>query len=178
MEPTDSRRQSHWAELLALAALVVLLAWSFKRPPTPPIAGGMPLPEIMAEGWLNTQHVPSRDSLLGKTVVIDFWFLDCPPCRAAIPELAQLYRQYHPLGVEFVGLTVDMAADVPRLQEFIDQTKGFDWPVGYGSHPTHEILGVSGYPTLIAFDSTGSAIWSSHTTDGLAATLDRALASE
>ncbi len=184
MESTNSQqKKSHWFELLVLASLLGLLVWSARRPPVPPIEGGMPLPEMMAEGWLNTEEPlsrgpVSRERLLGKIVVVDFWFLGCPPCRAAMPELAKLYEKYAPLGVEFVGLTTDTSANLESVQQFIASVPGFDWPVGYGSYPTHEMLGISSYPTLIVFGVDGTAIWSSNYLDELAEVLDEALMRE
>ena len=33
-------------------------------------------------------------SLKGKVVVLNFWFVDCPPCRKEIPELNKLVKKY------------------------------------------------------------------------------------
>lgn len=183
MESTESQKKSHWLELFVLAGLLGLLVWSAKRPAVPPVEGGMPLPELMAEGWLNSDgpvsRAPvSRERLLGKVVVVDFWFLGCPPCRAAMPELAELYKKYAPLGVEFIGLTTDTSENLESVQKLIASVPGFDWPVGYGSYPTHEMLGISLYPTLIVFGPDGTAIWSSNYLDDLAEVLDEALMRE
>lgn len=179
MDSTDTQqKKSHWLELLVLAGLLGLLVWSAKRPAVPPVEDGMPLPELMAQGWLNTDGPVSRERLLGKIVVVDFWFLGCPPCRAAMPELAKLYEKYAPLGVEFIGLTTDSSASLESVQNFITSVPGFDWPVGYGSYPTHEMLGISSYPTLIVFGADGTAIWSSNYLDELANVLDEALMGE
>lgn len=45
--------------------------------------------------------------LKGKTVVLDFWASWCPDCRKDAPEVVRLYQQYHPKGIEFVGVSMD-----------------------------------------------------------------------
>ncbi len=46
-------------------------------------------------------------SMKGKTVVIDFWASWCPDCRKDAPELVRLYDEFHPKGIEFVGVSMD-----------------------------------------------------------------------
>jgi alpha/beta superfamily hydrolase/peroxiredoxin len=50
-------------------------------------------------------------SLRGKYVVIDFWASWCPDCRRDIPNVLRMYREFHPRGIEFVGVSFDNIAD-------------------------------------------------------------------
>lgn len=43
----------------------------------------------------------------GKYVLVDFWASWCPPCRKAMPELVELYKQYGKKGLEIVGVSLD-----------------------------------------------------------------------
>jgi thiol-disulfide isomerase/thioredoxin len=48
----------------------------------------------------------SSDSLIGKVVVLDFWFIGCPPCYLKMPDLSKVAKHYtHRKDVVF--LTVD-----------------------------------------------------------------------
>jgi len=58
-------------------------------------------------------------SMKGKTVVIDFWASWCPDCRKDAPELVRLYDEFHPKGIEFVGVSMD--TDIKAWQKAIKQ---------------------------------------------------------
>ncbi len=138
---------------------------------------GTPLPEFLAEGWLNVAtESPTRESLAGKVVVVDCWATWCAPCRASMPKLAKIYEGYRELGVEFVGLTSEGEGQREGIEQFVNSVDGFDWPVGYGSDVTQDMLGITVLPTLVVFGKDGKAVWSTTSTQGLEAVLDEALA--
>lgn len=152
-----------------------------------PIPLGAPMPEFLAEGWLNvgeppgadadgSPRLPSRENLKGKVVLVDAWATWCPPCRASMPKLAKIHQQYESLGVQFVGLTPETAAERSAIEGFVGSVEGFTWPVGYGANLSLDMLGVEVLPTMVVFDKRGTATWSSTSTQGLEAALDEALA--
>lgn len=171
---------------IALIVAVLLMIFSSGGGSANLIPPGTPLPELMAEGWVNVESpeadasgspgIPTRESLAGKVVLVDSWATWCPPCRASMPKLARVYEKYADQGVEFVGLTPEGAEDRAAIEGFIGTVEGFTWPVGYGTTPTLDMLGVNVLPTMVVFGKDGKAQWSSTSTDGLEAALDEALA--
>ncbi|MCR4851965.1 MAG: alpha/beta fold hydrolase [Prevotella sp.] len=47
----------------------------------------------------------------GKYVVLDFWASWCPDCRKDIPNIQRMYEKFAPLGVEFIGVSMDTDRD-------------------------------------------------------------------
>jgi len=41
----------------------------------------------------------------GKVVLINFWATWCPPCRAEMPDLVRLQREYRKEGLKVIGIT-------------------------------------------------------------------------
>jgi thiol-disulfide isomerase/thioredoxin len=41
----------------------------------------------------------------GKVVMINFWATWCPPCRAEMPDLVRLQREYAKHGLQIIGIT-------------------------------------------------------------------------
>ena len=41
----------------------------------------------------------------GKVVLINFWATWCPPCRAEMPDLVKLQREYGKDGLQIIGVT-------------------------------------------------------------------------
>ena len=46
-------------------------------------------------------------TLKGSYVLLDFWASWCMPCRRENPLIVDLYKKYHPLGLEIVGISLD-----------------------------------------------------------------------
>ena len=45
-------------------------------------------------------------SFRNQPVIVTFWATDCPACIKEIPHLIELYRQYHPQGLEIIAVAM------------------------------------------------------------------------
>lgn len=57
--------------------------------------------------------------------IIDFWASWCGPCRAEMPSMVDLYRQYKPKGLQIIGISLD--SDPVAWKKAISDLK-MTWP--------------------------------------------------
>ena len=69
------------------------------------------------------QKIALKD-LRGKPVIVTFWATDCPACIKEIPDLIDLYNQYHASGLEMIA--VAMYYDPPN--HVVDMTEAKQLP--------------------------------------------------
>lgn len=50
-------------------------------------------------------QVVSLDNYRGKVVLLNFWATWCVPCRAEMPDLVKLQREYRNRGLQVLGIT-------------------------------------------------------------------------
>ncbi|MBE3098497.1 MAG: redoxin domain-containing protein [Planctomycetes bacterium] len=131
---------------------------------------GKPAPEIAAQDWLNSPPL-SLQAAKGKIVVVEFWATWCPPCRASIPHLIEMFKNYSPKGVVFMSLTDEPKATVEPFAKQMNMI----YPVGCGSQ-TAGAYGVRGIPHAFIIDPSGNVAWAGHPMAGLDKALEAQLA--
>jgi thiol-disulfide isomerase/thioredoxin len=63
----------------------------------------------------------------GKLILMDFWATWCEPCMEEVPGLVAAYKKYAPMGVSFLGVTLDSP---PTKAQVLSTMKkmGMVWP--------------------------------------------------
>jgi thiol-disulfide isomerase/thioredoxin len=74
----------------------------------------------------------------GKVVLINFWATWCPPCRAEIPDLIRLQREYRSRGLQVIGVTYP-PQKLATVRRFI-RTAKVNYPVALGTKETKSIF--------------------------------------
>jgi len=114
-----------------------------------------------------------KKAWLGKTVVLNFWFINCAPCRKEIPELNNLVAKYasNP-NVMFVAIALDKDFDV---KEFITKAPFNYTLVGDGRYYT-DMYNIHSYPTHVVIDREGKIRFhTSGYSDNVASWIDKTI---
>jgi thiol-disulfide isomerase/thioredoxin len=98
-------------------------------------------------------------SLRGKVVILNFWKIDCPPCRMEKPILERIYRKYGHRGLVIVA--VNLADDPSQIAQY---RRHGGYTFIFACDPNNRLclqqhmLG-SGLPTTFVLNSKREAIY-------------------
>ena len=97
----------------------------------------------------------SLDDYKGDVVLINFWATWCAPCRAEIPDLIKMQRQYRNQGLRIIGITYP-PQKLSAVRRFARALK-INYRVAIGTEATKEVFTNSGsLPTTVVIDRDGS----------------------
>lgn len=100
---------------------------------------------------MNGNKYDLRDST-GKVFVLNFWFINCPPCKSEIPQLNELVTKYKDnKDVVFLAIALDEKSD---LKNFLKST-AFNYNIVDGGRYIANKYDVKGYPTHVVVDKKG-----------------------
>lgn len=87
---------------------------------------------------LNIKDINGRQIRLsryrGKVVLLNFWATWCPPCRAEIPDLVRLQREYRGDGLRVIGVTYP-PQKLSEVRQFVRKSK-INYPIALGTRET------------------------------------------
>lgn len=92
----------------------------------------------------------------GKYTIVDFWASWCPYCIKELPEMKDLYAEYHDKGLNILGVAVrDKTSDTLGAVDKFD----ISWPQIFNTQKTpYDIYGFSGIPHHILIGPDGVII--------------------
>jgi peroxiredoxin len=103
----------------------------------------------------------SLKELKGKVVVLNFWFINCPPCRQEIPDLNEMKASFADKDVVFIAVALDEKYDIetflkttPFNYNIIDNGRYIANQYRITSYPTHVVVDKEG---VIKFHTSGLA---------------------
>ena len=131
---------------------------------------GDPAPKLQTGKWVQGDPVKSFEK--GKAYIVEFWATWCPPCRASIPHLNEIYLKYKDKGLVVIGQNVSeqndsgVAAFVKKMGDKMTYRVALDDKTsdsnGQMSKTWMETAGQEGIPTAFLVDTKGVIAWIGH----------------
>jgi len=170
--------------ILAIIALFVGLGFAIRR--TQQAAGvprradtGAPVAKISTAGMKPAPELVLKDlndkegslkQYEGKVVFVNFWATWCDPCRAEIPWLIDMQKQYGEKGFVVLGVSMDEEGK-SVVQPFVEKEKfdvngqklGMNYPILVGNSDAADkflggIGGIVGLPTSVLVSRDGKRV--------------------
>ncbi|MEH6537276.1 MAG: TlpA disulfide reductase family protein [Psychroserpens sp.] len=96
-------------------------------------------------------NIHTLESLKGKVVLMNFWFIHCKPCVAEIPDLNDLKQKFKGKDVVFLAVALDSNKS---LETFLE-THEFDFTIIPRGSVLARDLRIPYYPYNVILDKTG-----------------------
>ncbi|MEN8247907.1 MAG: TlpA disulfide reductase family protein [Bacteroidota bacterium] len=105
-------------------------------------------------------EVINNESLKGKVVLFDFWYISCNPCWVKFPELQRTYEKYqsNPM-VEIYAVNRPMKRDKQGELFTRIEKKNYTFPVLQGTQEIMDSFDVYVYPTVILLNREGEVVF-------------------
>ncbi len=129
---------------------------------------GQPVPTLDLQALSNADTPPTKESLVGKVVVLHFWGTWCPPCRLEFPEFVELGKKFeNESQVAIVSVSCSGGPEY-KIEELKSETEAylsdiapdmptFCDPAAMTRTQIAMLLsgGTFGYPTTVLADADG-----------------------
>jgi len=139
--------------LLKLTAVALCLA--FAQPRVYALDQGEKAPNFALKTY--DGKTVELKKLEGKVVVVNFWATWCPPCRAEIPGMVEVYGKYKSKGLEIVGVSLDRGG-WNQVKPFV-QKMNIPYPVVMDDGKLlDQYGGIDAIPTTFIVDRKGNIV--------------------
>ncbi len=133
---------------------------------------GSAAPALQTGKWLQGEEVKGFEK--GKTYIVEFWATWCGPCRATIPHLNELHKQFADKGLVVIGQNcwerdtekvapfIKQMGDKMTYRVALDAVEGNDPNTGAMATKWMKAAGQRGIPAAFVVDKEGVVAWIGH----------------
>jgi thiol-disulfide isomerase/thioredoxin len=151
--------------LIAASAVFAAVPQAAPQPAGPSLSIGDKAPALDIAHWVRGEKMDGFES--GKTTVVEFWATWCGPCKASMPHLTELQKQYADRGVRIVGISDEELEKVSTFLGTDEWKKKAQYTVctdpDRSNHTNYmTAAGQRGIPTAFVVDGDGRVAWIGH----------------
>ena len=106
---------------------------------------------------LDSNKTIKKEDLVGKVVMLEFFFIGCQPCKKAIPWLATLKEKYK--DSPFVLYSVNALDSKAALEMYKRQNKEIKYDILYDADALVKDYLIQYYPTVMLFNKKGKLVY-------------------
>src|SRR5262245_4676012 len=81
-----------------------------------------------------------KKDVKGKVVVLEYWGVNCPPCIASLPHLAEMDREHRDEGLVIIGAESQMSTK-DQMKPLLEKAK-VDYTIVEGAEGPIEVTGI------------------------------------
>ena len=128
--------------------------------PPPDFSVGKPILAFKAKK-MDGKTVNFPEDYKGKIVMLDFWATWCGPCMGEVPGLAKAYEEYHPKGIEILGISLDQPNSADKVKQVTGENN-MTWPQVYDGKfwqaEVAQMYGINSIPAAFLVDGDTGTI--------------------
>lgn len=112
------------------------------------LANGTSFIPVFTTEMNGTNHLLSLNEIAGKLIILDFWYLGCPPCLRTIPKLVEIANKYKHQGLTVYGLNpYDGQNRSEEIEKFAKKFR-IEYQLLFVDKSVSEKYRVKSFPTL------------------------------
>lgn len=87
-----------------------------------------------------------------KAIVLNFWYLECAPCKSEFPAIQQVYEKY---GDDVIVLAMNPVNTDAEAIAALQKELGLTFPMTLCDPAWQDMMAITGYPTTVVIDRYG-----------------------